>query len=170
VRVFKIIPAPVLFLGEIAGHPIDASIDQRAPALGILALMRADPAGQQHDLASISDRSAEVDLLAKDRILRLLKRILVQLHAHALTVGVQDDRVAGDDRAFPDEVIERQPPKVMNQKALWLWGRIKDFERDGVLMTSPRTLHSEMTEPMRADVRRLLPAVVRFLRELEDML
>lgn len=70
--------------------------------------------------------------------------------------------------ALRRDVFDRAPPqKVMNPKALWLWGRIKDFERDGVLSQSPTALLSEMTGPMRADVRRLLPDVVDFLANME---
>jgi hypothetical protein len=70
--------------------------------------------------------------------------------------------------ALRRDVFDRAPPqRVMNPKALWLWGRIKDFERDGVLSQSPTVLLSEMTEPMRADVRRLLPDVVDFLANME---
>lgn len=70
--------------------------------------------------------------------------------------------------ALRRDVFDRAPPqKVMNPKALWLWGRIKDFERDGVLSQSPTALLLEMTEPMRADVRRLLPDVVDFLANME---
>lgn len=70
--------------------------------------------------------------------------------------------------ALKREVIDRPAPqKVMNPKALWLWGRLKDFEREGVLRSSPESLLSEMTEPMREDVRRLLPSVVGFLSKME---
>lgn len=73
--------------------------------------------------------------------------------------------------ALKREVIERPAAqKVMNPKALWLWGRLKDFEREGVLRQDPSDLLNEMTEPMRADVRRSLPAVVAFLSDLENSL
>lgn len=60
------------------------------------------------------------------------------------------------------------PKKVMDQKALWLWGRLNDFERDGILTSDPAFLVSEMTEPMRADVKRLVPLVRVFLEQLES--
>lgn len=60
-----------------------------------------------------------------------------------------------------------EPQKVMDPKALWLWGRLKDFERDGILRSDAKNLLSEMTEPMRADVRRLAPLVREFIEELE---
>lgn len=73
--------------------------------------------------------------------------------------------------ALKREVIDRPAPqKVMNPKALWLWGRLKDFERDGVLSQDPADLLNEMTEPMRADVRRVLSDVIAFLSDLENSL
>lgn len=71
--------------------------------------------------------------------------------------------------ALRKEVISKPKPKVMNPKALWLWGRLKDFERDNILSQSPDHLLSEMTEPMRADVRRLLPLVREFIEDLETL-
>lgn len=66
------------------------------------------------------------------------------------------------------ELISKpKPEKVMNQTALWLWGRLKDFERDGVLAQDPKFLINEMTEPMRDDVKRLSPLVGAFLAKLE---
>lgn len=60
------------------------------------------------------------------------------------------------------------PTKVMDPKALWLWGRLKDFERDGIITADTAYLLSEMTEPMRDDVRRLAPLVSSFLNGLEQ--
>lgn len=70
--------------------------------------------------------------------------------------------------ALKREVID-QPvhQKVMNPKALWVWGRIKDFEREGILRQDPAKLLTDMTEPMRADMRRFLPEVVGFLTAME---
>jgi hypothetical protein len=69
--------------------------------------------------------------------------------------------------ALRKEVIERPKTRIMDPKALWLWGRLKDFERDGILRADPDLLISEMTEPMRADVRRLLPLVRGFIEDME---
>lgn len=68
--------------------------------------------------------------------------------------------------ALHREVIERPAPRVMNPKALWLWGRLNDFDRDGVLSANPAALLEAMTEPMRADVKRILPRVIAFLQEM----
>ncbi len=70
--------------------------------------------------------------------------------------------------ALKREVIDRPAPqKMMDPKALWVWGRLKDFEREGILSSDPAHLLSEMTDPMRADVRRLLPLVRGFIEDME---
>lgn len=62
------------------------------------------------------------------------------------------------------------PPKVMDPAALWIWGRLKDFERDGILSKDPAFLLSEMSEPMREDTKRLAPLVREFLEKMEQFL
>lgn len=69
--------------------------------------------------------------------------------------------------ALRREMAPQKPQKVMNPKALWVWGRLKDFERDGVLDVHPASLTAEMTDAMRADVQRLAPLVAAFIAELE---
>lgn len=66
-----------------------------------------------------------------------------------------------------NEIAKRPPPKPMNTAALFVWGRLKDFQREGILDHKPAFLLSEMTDPMRDDVRRLVPLVREFLEELE---
>lgn len=63
------------------------------------------------------------------------------------------------------EIVARPIKKTMDPRALWLWGRLKDFQRDGVLSANPDHLLSEMTDPMRDDVRRLAPLVCAFLED-----
>jgi len=60
----------------------------------------------------------------------------------------------------------KRPP--MDEKALWLWGRLRDFERDGVLSADPKHLLSEMTDAMRADTLRLVPLVTEWLEGLTN--
>lgn len=69
--------------------------------------------------------------------------------------------------ALKREVIDRPQPKKMNQTAMALWGRVKDFDRLGFLRESPGFLVSEMTDPMRADMRQFVPQVRAFLQQLE---
>jgi len=61
------------------------------------------------------------------------------------------------------------PPKArVSDDALWLWGRLRDFERLGYFEKKPRALLGDMTEPMRADVSNALPDVIAFLKTMED--
>ena len=57
--------------------------------------------------------------------------------------------------------------KPIDDKALFLWGRLRDFERNGLLGSDPKYLLSEMTPPMRDEVRRLAPLVREFITNLE---
>lgn len=67
-------------------------------------------------------------------------------------------------------IVAANPPKrpPMDDRALWLWGRLQDFERENVLAAEPSFLLSEMTEPMRVDALRLVPRVIAWLKGLHD--
>ena len=51
----------------------------------------------------------------------------------------------------------------MNPDALQAWGRIKDFERYGLLDHELKSLVKDMTEPMRTDVESLAPRICKWL-------
>jgi len=70
--------------------------------------------------------------------------------------------------ALKREVIERPKPQ-MAREPLWVWGRIKDFERDGILRISPAIIAAGMTPEMRSEVRAQLPAVLSYLTELDQI-
>jgi hypothetical protein len=55
----------------------------------------------------------------------------------------------------------------MNPAALWIWGRMRDFERDRIDNVDPRELSGEMTETMAADMRRILPSAIDYLSQLQ---
>jgi hypothetical protein len=57
----------------------------------------------------------------------------------------------------------------MAREPLWVWGRVKDFDRDGILRISPTVLAAGMTPEMRADLRAQLPAVIDYLTTLEQL-
>ncbi|MCM5693916.1 hypothetical protein M8037_35340 [Sinorhizobium meliloti] len=63
--------------------------------------------------------------------------------------------------------IAEKRSKPMDSAALWLWGRMKDFERNGILADDPDRVWAEMAEHMRADMRRLVPPVCEWLNQLE---
>ena len=57
----------------------------------------------------------------------------------------------------------------MDDGALWVWGRLRDFERDGHLNREPAEVFGGMTETMQADVRRVLPSLLDWLSELHEV-
>jgi hypothetical protein len=52
---------------------------------------------------------------------------------------------------------------AVSDDALWVWGRLLDFERRGLLDTEPREILSTMLEPMKADMQKLAPRVATWL-------
>jgi hypothetical protein len=64
-----------------------------------------------------------------------------------------------------------EPPRqrVAAPDALWLWGRLLDFERDGLLDKSPNDVIKTMTDPMKDDVHRLAPKVAAWLKRIGAM-
>jgi hypothetical protein len=69
--------------------------------------------------------------------------------------------------ALRREVIAKPAPRV-SQRGLWVWGRIKDFERDGYLAAGADALLAEMTPEMRLEVRRYAPEVASFIQQLGE--
>jgi hypothetical protein len=67
--------------------------------------------------------------------------------------------------ALRREVIAKPAPRV-SQRGLWVWGRIKDFERDGYLAAGADALLAEMTPEMRLEVRRYAPEVAAFIQQI----
>jgi hypothetical protein len=54
----------------------------------------------------------------------------------------------------------------VSTEALWLWGRLRDFERDGLLAKEPREVLSTMTPSMLDDVHTLAPRVGAWLKKI----
>lgn len=54
----------------------------------------------------------------------------------------------------------------VSKEALWLWGRLRDFERDGLLDQLPADVLLTMTPEMLDDTHRLAPTVAAWLRRI----
>lgn len=65
--------------------------------------------------------------------------------------------------------ITAKPKPQMAREPLWVWGRVKDFDRDGILAIPPMALAAGMTGEMRHDMRVQLPAVISYLTKLEQI-
>jgi hypothetical protein len=64
------------------------------------------------------------------------------------------------------QAADNLPP--MRDEALWIWGRMREFERGGYGDCDPRVLLDGMTETMQRDVRRIAPAMVDFFGALVE--
>lgn len=64
------------------------------------------------------------------------------------------------------EAVDPQPR--MPSDALWLWGRMRDFEREGFSGKDPDALLEGMTETMRADVLRIAPLMADFFGRIQE--
>lgn len=88
-------------------------------------------------------------------------------------IGKTVDRLidAGEEptkAAVRREIFEqpRREPLVADD-SLWLWGYLREFEREGFLEKEAAPLLAKMTQQMRGDVRRLAPLVGQFLERLQ---
>ena len=59
------------------------------------------------------------------------------------------------------------PRDKVDSRALWLWGRLQDFERDGLLELTPDQLIESMLGHMRETTRRLAPLVAAWLGRID---
>jgi hypothetical protein len=57
-------------------------------------------------------------------------------------------------------------PNPVSAEALWLWGRLRDFERDGLLAREPADVLVTMTAQMLDDVHSLAPRVAAWLKRI----
>ncbi len=57
---------------------------------------------------------------------------------------------------------------TMDDGSLWIWGRLRDFERDKITQRPAADVLGGMTDSMQADVRRILPGVLDWLIDLRE--
>ncbi len=58
-------------------------------------------------------------------------------------------------------------PRQAPDESLWLWGRLRDFEREGYFQRDIKDLVEGMSDAMQSDVRRLVPQLASWLESLE---
>lgn len=67
------------------------------------------------------------------------------------------------------EVAEREPAEpIGNLKALWLWGRLQDFEREGLLTEEPSSMLDGIHDHMRATILEMAPRIAEWLKEIGE--
>lgn len=111
----------------------------------------------------------------KSKVLRDAGVTEMQARQWEKLADVPDDEfeaMLGDTTAKPTTngiIRAAAAPKVtpVSDEALWLWGRLRDFEKD-ILGMSPADVMSTMVPHMRDTVHELAPRVAKWLRRIGE--
>ncbi len=66
-------------------------------------------------------------------------------------------------------IIGSDKPKQATDRALWLWGQLRDFERREVFTSDINDVVKEMSEALQKDVRRIVPQTINWLEGLKGV-
>lgn len=126
--------------------------------------------------------SARVAAIHLDRIEALTKRQQLDAAGVSKKQAEQWEKLAGvDDATFEAALADKTQmpstsgiiraaaePKItpVSKEALWLWGRLLDFERLNLLAQSPAEVLESMTPQMLDDVHSLAPRVTAWLQQI----
>lgn len=73
-------------------------------------------------------------------------------------------------RPSTTELIEKKPPAttgpLVPADVIYIWGRIRDFEREDVFNLNPCAIFDAMTDTMQDDIVRIVPQLIPWLTEL----
>jgi hypothetical protein len=64
---------------------------------------------------------------------------------------------------FVKSTVPEPPPNRVPDDVLYAWGRIKDFERAGLLEKDPGEVFRAMSNTMQEDVQRIVPLLIEWL-------
>lgn len=64
----------------------------------------------------------------------------------------------------------RGPTSEAEDHAIWLWARMKDFERDGHMDPGAQVIYNHLQEHQKQDMARLIKPILKFMHELEVLL
>jgi hypothetical protein len=129
-------------------------------------LDRSNPGKRKKDLGSA--------VQPKSKALRDAGISKAQAHEWEKLAGVPDkefEAALTDRTAKPTTngiIRANMAPKrnPVSTEALWLWGRLRDFERDGLFTKEPREVLSTMTPSMLDDVHTLAPRLAAWLKKI----
>jgi hypothetical protein len=72
--------------------------------------------------------------------------------------------LAAPEKPSTRGIISKPKQEPMDPDALWLWGRLRDFENKGILDRNHDEIIGAMTDAMRDDVARLSDRVADWLK------
>ena len=82
--------------------------------------------------------------------------------------ALRDPTIKPSTTGIIDSVAPKPKVTPVSENALWLWGRLREFERDGLLARDPAdTLHT-LTPRMLDEVHRLAPQVAAWLNRIGE--
>jgi hypothetical protein len=114
----------------------------------------ASPYRQAIDQAQIPERTAQ------------RYQALANVPAQVFEEALRDPVVKPTTAALIRQA--RAPEPQMPDDVLWLWGRIRDFERNGILNKSASAFLDPLTPSMRADIERMTPRIADFFNALNE--
>jgi hypothetical protein len=89
---------------------------------------------------------------------------LAEVPRDVFEAALADPTAKPSSRALVEQAKAAQ--HKMPADALWLWGRLRDLERDGYFSKDADALLEPMTDTMRADVVRLAPLAAEFFNRI----
>ena len=89
---------------------------------------------------------------------------LAEVPRDVFEAALADPTAKPSSRALVEQAKAAQ--HKMPADALWLWGRLRDLERDGYFSKDADALLQPMTDTMRADVVRLAPLAAEFFNRI----
>jgi hypothetical protein len=132
-------------------------------------LARSNPGSRKKDLGST--------VQPKSKALRDAGISKAQAHEWEKLAAVPDEdfeAALADRTAMPTtngiiRATAEPKPTPVAADALWLWGRLNDFARDGLLAKDPNDVLATMTEQMLDDVHSLAPRVAAWLKRIGEI-
>jgi hypothetical protein len=135
-------------------------------------LARATPAeaGARKAAASVAGASAYRQAIEQAQIPeRTAQRYqaLANVPAQVFERALRDPEVKPTTTRLIQQA--RAPQAQIPDDVLWLWGRMRDFERESFSNKDPAGLLEAMTETMRSDVARIAPLMAEFFTRMEEV-
>lgn len=131
--------------------------------------------GQARELAKIKDPELRADIWqqANEIAVATQQKVTAKLVHEAVTTLTSYDAFienGSNTRAISPPVVCEEPmdrPRQAPAEALWLWGRLCDFEREGYFDTDINEVVGQMSPRLQSDVRRIVPQLLEWLGGLE---